>query len=181
MKRTFSTQNVGFTKGPLTVASIEKLRAPLKLKKKRADFLYNLYREPGKNKKSTLLKEKEVLETPKRVRAYTNPQKKGVSEVWMYSIQNPLVERLYLLKQEKTQSQTLHEHFWLPNLYLLDNYAFDTKMITYCLNEQHVEGKEKAFSFKKNAGFVKDSDSINKLYDFLCRRLYNYETPLYQI
>lgn len=66
-------------------------------------------------------------------------------------------------------------------LYAIDKGIFNDKAITYFLNSAHQKGRDKSNTFKKTFGLIPVDQLTNKLYDFLCNRLVDYENNLYQV
>lgn len=71
--------------------------------------------------------------------------------------------------------------FWIANPYDIDVDFFDEKLATFVLNIEHADNKTRADYLQRHAIYVLDGNSINKLYDWLALKLYNYETNLYSV
>lgn len=54
-------------------------------------------------------------------------------------------------------------------------------MGSYVLNEYHTKGKEKFKSLKNTFGVKGNAESANRLYNFICNRLVDYENNLYEV
>jgi hypothetical protein len=102
---------------------------------------------------------------------------------WVDTADDPLVKKLERLKKESKSSGSFEfpRKFWIANPYAIDVDFIDEKLATFVLNIDHVENKTRAEYLQRHANYVLDADSINKLYDWLALKLYNYETNLYSI
>lgn len=85
------------------------------------------------------------------------------------------------LKKRAIAERTVHLIFWITNPRSLDKTTFNEKAITYFLNQEHKRGHDKYRSLINSFGIKNDSDSTNKIYEFVCNRLADVENNLYEV
>lgn len=102
---------------------------------------------------------------------------------WIDSAEDPLVEKLKRFKQNSKSLSAFDfaRKFWVPNPYAIDIDYFEENLVTYVLNPEHPDNTKKDYLLKKHGGFGLDASSINRLFDWVALKLYNYETNLYSI
>lgn len=102
---------------------------------------------------------------------------------WVNTADEPLIKKLERLKEESKISDSFYfpRKFWIANPYAIDIDFLDEKLATFVLNMEHSDKKTRVAYLKRDANFVLDANSINRLYDWLAFKLYNYETNLYSV
>ena len=149
------------------------------------DRLLHLFTE-GRITGTSLLRQRKLIEHPYRS---TDPSFLSVPlTVFTDSAEFPITERLRITKKAAQECGRLHNDYYVITPPAIDIDIFDEKTVTYYLNFEHTSldltkssGKDKAYYLNKCGGFTGDAHSVNRLYNWLCYRILDLETSLYQV
>ena len=101
--------------------------------------------------------------------------------IYTDTFEEPIVARLTQLKKMATEKGKIHTMFSLANSFSMDINTFDNFCIQYLFAPEHPRGLSKAAAFDKFIEYSRDSDSINRFFNFLSTSLFNYDKFLYQV
>ena len=172
---------------------VERRLPPLRLTKEGCGRLLDLHsasRSDGKG--YNYFHEVSKRESPQRYNYYNKTDFRGLIPV-LEKLEDlpdgPIVEKLTKRLARALEANQIGRYYWLPSPHNIYTAQFDDKAATYFLNFKHKSlkgkkgshGKDKAHMLRKHGGFVRDAESINKFYDWICLELLNYEKTLMNV
>jgi hypothetical protein len=178
-----SRNNISFRK--MVRMQHERRLPPVIITPKKFSKLYRLYTE-GRRTNDNLLGKRKMTEHPRRITDVSFPTVPITT--YTDSLESPITERLRIIKEAAQETGRLHLDYYCVTPAAIDIDIFDEKTVTYVLNFEHKakdlkksSGSDKAYFLKKCGGFNADAASINRLYNWLCFRILDLETSLFQV
>lgn len=179
---TRGNRNVPFPN--IIVMQLERQKPPVKQTARQFKELQSLWFK-GLTLNRALVTERRAQEFPEQERNIESllfDVDSGIPlKVLSHTRENPLVAQLKKLKDEAIASGMVHLIFWVATPQYLDKSIFNEKMALYVLNEYHERGKDKFETLKARFGAKGDAYSANRIFNFICNRLVDYENNLYEV